>query len=46
MNGFVLSDGERVDLLAFLRALTDDTFLTDPTLGDPFAPPAGVAEQP
>jgi cytochrome c peroxidase len=36
--GFPLSDQERADLLAFLRALTDDHFLTDPTLADPFAP--------
>ncbi|MEZ4403060.1 MAG: di-heme enzyme [Kofleriaceae bacterium] len=37
VGGFTLTDQERVDLLAFLRALTDDTFLTDPTLADPFA---------
>jgi cytochrome c peroxidase len=37
VGGFVLTDEERTDLLDFLRALTDDDFLTDPTLADPFA---------
>jgi cytochrome c peroxidase len=36
--GFTLTDGERDDLLAFLEALTDPTFLTDPALSDPYAP--------
>ncbi|MBK9034233.1 MAG: di-heme enzyme [Myxococcales bacterium] len=45
VNGFTLTVDERADLLAFLRALTDDTFLTDPSLGDPFAP-AGAQELP
>ncbi|MCB9560781.1 MAG: di-heme enzyme [Kofleriaceae bacterium] len=36
--GFEIDAGERDDLLAFLRALTDEAFLTDPTLADPFAP--------
>ncbi len=36
--GFTLTDDERADLRAFLEALTDDAFLTDPTLADPFAP--------
>jgi cytochrome c peroxidase len=36
--GFTLTDQERADLLAFLEALTDTTFLTDPSLSDPFAP--------
>jgi cytochrome c peroxidase len=35
--GFVITDQERTDLIAFLTALTDHTFLTDPTLSDPFA---------
>ena len=43
--GFTLTPEQRVDLLAFLRALTDDDFLTDPTLADPFAAPA-TQEQP
>jgi len=36
--GFTLTDQERADLLAFLEALTDQQFVTDPTLADPFAP--------
>lgn len=36
VGGFVLTDQERADLVAFLEALTDDAFLTDPTLSDPF----------
>lgn len=35
--GFVLSDGDRQDLLAFLEALTDQDALTDPRFSDPFA---------
>lgn len=35
--GFTLTDEERADLIAFLEALTDQRFLTDPTLADPFA---------
>jgi len=36
--GFTLTDQERADLIAFLEALTDQQFVTDPTLADPFAP--------
>lgn len=36
--GFTLTDQERTDLIAFLEALTDHQFITDPTLADPFAP--------
>jgi cytochrome c peroxidase len=36
--GFTLTDQERADMIAFLNALTDQTFLTDPSLADPFAP--------
>ncbi len=39
INGFILSDEERADLLAFLNALTDPSFLTDPRFSDPFATP-------
>ena len=39
--GFTLTDGEREDLLAFLGSLTDEAFLTDPALSDPFAAGAG-----
>ncbi len=35
--GFRLGDAEREDLIAFLRSLTDTTFVTDPRLSDPFA---------
>jgi cytochrome c peroxidase len=34
--GFSLTDQERADMLAFLNALTDETFLTDPAISDPF----------
>lgn len=34
--GFTLTEDERADLLAFLRSLTDETFLTDPAFSDPF----------
>ncbi len=37
VSGFTLTDQEREDLLAFLEALTDEEFLTDPRLSDPFA---------
>ncbi len=33
IGGYRLSAGERADLVAFLRTLTDDGFLTDPSLG-------------
>jgi cytochrome c peroxidase len=34
--GFTLTDQERGDLIAFLHSLTDDAFLTDPALANPF----------
>jgi cytochrome c peroxidase len=34
--GFELTPQERADLLAFLRALTDEQFLTDPRFADPW----------
>jgi len=34
--GFSLTDSERADLVAFLESLTDEAFLTDPRLSDPF----------
>lgn len=37
VGGFILTDQERIDLLAFLRALTDEEFLSDESLSDPFA---------
>lgn len=36
--GFTLTDTQREDLIAFLNALTDETFLTDPRFADPFLP--------
>ncbi len=38
--GFTLTDAERSDLLAFLHSLTDETFLTDPSLSDPSVEPS------
>jgi len=37
VNGFVISDREKQDLIAFLRTLTDDDLLTNPAFSDPFA---------
>lgn len=34
--GFTLTDAERADLVAFLESLTDEGFLTDPRLADPW----------
>lgn len=34
--GFTLTDQERDDLVAFLHALTDEQFLSDPRYSDPF----------
>jgi cytochrome c peroxidase len=39
ISGFVLSEQERADLLAFLNALTDEGFVTDPRFSDPFSAP-------
>lgn len=36
IEGFKISDAEVEDLLAFLESLTDNTFLTDSKLADPF----------
>lgn len=35
--GFTLTDQERADLVAFLESLTDESFITNPALSDPFA---------
>jgi cytochrome c peroxidase len=35
--GFEISEAEKRDLIAFLESLTDESFLSDPRLGDPFA---------
>jgi cytochrome c peroxidase len=39
VRGFELTTEERADLLAFLESLTDEAFLRDPRLQDPFAAP-------
>jgi len=39
LNGFVMSEREKQDLLAFLGALTDEDLLTNPAFSDPFAEP-------
>lgn len=36
ITGFTLTAEERADLLAFLDSLTDNAFLADPALADPF----------
>lgn len=36
IRGFALTAQERRDLMAFLNSLTDQTFLTNPALSDPF----------
>ncbi|MCG9891594.1 MAG: di-heme enzyme [Thermosynechococcaceae cyanobacterium MS004] len=35
ISGFEITPAEQQDLLAFLRSLTDQTFITDPALSDP-----------
>jgi cytochrome c peroxidase len=37
VRGFALRDGDADALVAFLEALTDEAFVTDPRFGDPFA---------
>jgi cytochrome c peroxidase len=34
--GFTLTDQERLDVINFLMSLTDEQFITDPALSDPF----------
>lgn len=36
VRGFALTDEQRQDLLSFLRALTDESFLENPQFSDPF----------
>lgn len=38
LHGFTLTDQEKLDLLAFLESLTDQAFIEDPSLSDPFKP--------
>jgi cytochrome c peroxidase len=35
VSGFIITEAERADLIAFLESLTDEAFLTDPALGPP-----------
>ncbi|UCH29458.1 MAG: di-heme enzyme [Myxococcales bacterium] len=37
LNGFVMTDQEKADIIAFLHALTDEDLLTNPAFSDPFA---------
>ena len=37
VSGFSIEPGEVDDLLAFLESLTDEQFLTDATLSDPWS---------
>jgi len=37
LNGFAMTEQEKQDLIAFLRALTDEDLLTNPAYSDPFA---------
>ena len=39
LKGFSISDQEKQDLIAFLRALTDEDLITNPAYSDPFAQP-------
>ena len=36
IQGFVATEAEIADLIAFLESLTDQNFLTDPRLSDPW----------
>lgn len=40
--GFEISADERADLIAFLESLTDETFLTEPKLSDPWQGPCAL----
>jgi cytochrome c peroxidase len=44
IRGFELSEQERADVIAFLEALTDDAFLTNPAFADPWPPDASSPE--
>ncbi len=37
VKGFKLTEQEKADLIAFLKSLTDHSFIQDPALSDPFA---------
>ena len=46
VTGFEISDTEVTDLVAFLESLTDEAFLTNPTLADPFPPEEDQTSRP
>ncbi|MEZ4460270.1 MAG: di-heme enzyme [bacterium] len=37
ITGFVITEAEKADLIEFLKALTDETMLTNPAYSDPFS---------
>lgn len=43
INQIELDARERADLVAFLKTLTDQAFLSDPKFADPFAPPVAAS---
>jgi cytochrome c peroxidase len=46
VRGFLATDDEKRDLIAFLESLTDPSFLTNPAFSDPFAEPEGSGGAP
>ncbi len=46
VHGFRATDRDKADLIAFLNSLTDEVFLNDPRLSDPFAQTSDGQEQP
>tara|TARA_R110002096_G_scaffold408075_2_gene607004 strand:+ start:5011 stop:5127 length:117 start_codon:yes stop_codon:yes gene_type:complete len=36
VHGFEITEQERADILAFLKSLTDESFLVDPKFSNPF----------
>lgn len=46
INGFVLTDGEKADVIAFLEALTDSELLVDPRWGNPWESSNGMGGAP
>ena len=39
VSGFAITEREKADIIAFLKALTDEDLLTNPAYSDPFAEP-------
>jgi cytochrome c peroxidase len=37
ITGFEITEGERRDLIEFLKSLTDEEFISNPAFSDPFA---------